>query len=50
MTRLALFLSTLWGMLKSVLIRGTIEYVLMGFNFLLSTISSNNGSSSDSEE
>ena len=45
------FFSTLIGVLASVLLRGTTEYVLMEFTVLsLLTISSNTGSSYESEE
>ena len=45
------FFSTLGGVLTSVKLGGTTVYVLMGFIIeLLSTISSNTGSSSESDE
>ena len=44
------FFSTLCGVIIGALLRGTIEYVLMGFKVLLSTISSSTGSSSKSED
>ena len=42
------FFSTSVGVLASVVLRGTIEYVLMEFIVLLLAISSNTGSSSKS--
>ena len=48
---LSCFFSTLGGVLTSVKLGGTTMYVLMGFIIeLLSTISSNTGSSSESNE
>ena len=47
---LRFFFSTLGGVLSSVKVGGTTMYVLMGFIFLLSTISSNTGSTSESDE
>ena len=44
------FFSTLGGVLTSVKGGGTTMYVLMGFIELLSTISSNTGLSSESDE
>ena len=44
------FFSTLCGVLMSILLRGTTEYLLMGFKVLLPTIYLNTGSSSESEE
>ena len=44
------FFSTLCGVLMSVLPRGTIEYVLIGFKVLLSTIYSSTGSFYESED
>ena len=45
---LCCFFSTLFDVLACVVLRGTIEYVLMGFMVLLLTIYSNTCSSSDS--
>ena len=47
---LCCFFSTLFGVLACVVLRDTIEYVLMGFIILLLTIYSNTCSSSESEE
>ena len=47
---LGFFLRTLYGVLIGVLLRRTTEYVLRGFKVLLTTISSNTGSSSESED
>ena len=44
------FFSTLCGVITSVKLGGTTMYVLMGFIELLSTISSNTGLSSESDE
>ena len=45
------FFSTLVGVLSSVVLRGTADYILMEFTVLsLMIISFNTGSSSDSEE
>ena len=47
---LCFFFSTLGGVIASVKVGGTIMWVLMGFIVLLSTISSNTGSSSEPDE
>ena len=43
------FFSTLFGVLTSVVLRGTTDYILMEFIVLLLTLYLNTGSSSDSE-